>query len=1162
MRQKINNAETSGFLGSISSSSFRNLLPRSISSSNRKPTSCSPNPKSPNSDVENTPPTHPNIPINNLHQSKPNTPFSHSNPHVAVRIRPQNSNGNEGEWNVKKVSFDTLCVGDRKFTFDEVFDANSNQEEVFLSVGVPLVRNALAGYNTSILSFGQSGSGKTYTMWGPPSAVVEEPSHSSHQGIVPRILRMLFSELEREKLKSDRKQFNYQCRCSFLEIYNERIGNLLNPIQQNLEVKDDSRNTLYIENLIEEYVSSYDDVAQILIKGLSSRKIGATSFNSNSSGSHIIFTLVIESFCKGTTKGFSFSKTSRISLIDLAGPGRDRVEDGGSQCPGENRLVDKSLSQLVHLVDALTNKSQSGKDEDIRYSDSCLTHLLQESLGGNAKFSIICSISPDNKSNDETLCTLRFGEQVRSIRNEPVINVMEEADVDLSNKIRHLKEELIRAKTDVHSSAGSKDGCFQGHNVRESLNQLRVSLNRSLLLSNIDNDTDEHVNVNEDDIMQLCLQIDELDSSCEGNPKDITVSEDCAQFYSVEENCHADTTNGDEIEKAEAYYGKTLNNPSRAIKSTFRDSISVSSCSQSPILNGPQLSESPKFSKTQRKSMTISSSYLGSWNNVAESSTLSKNVLEKPFKWGEHMQSSLQSSKAESLAASLQKGLQIIDYHQQNSALNKSSNSFSFGRLTLSPCPEIDRAESYDQTKQQTPSSDEVTAAFLCASCRSKISNKDSAEVQDSLKSWFETLGKAGNPDGVTDKIPKHLENVMAKSIMKEKELENVCKEQATRIEQLNQLVEKLKGQKELNSIIVDGPHEEYNSMKDEDKVMRGTFSDGHLPCIIEEKCEIKEVQEELAQGDVSFDSTEKDLLLKEIQNLRGKLQLYSDAPVKKSTDKLRSSLMSRSIQLQKSGVFSDDNGNEELENERQRWTEMESEWICLTDELRADLESYRQRAERLETELKSEKKYTVEMDDALKRAVIGHARMVEHYADLQEKYDDLVAKHDAVMEGIAEVKKAASKASKKGHARFAKALSAELSALRVERERESKLLKKENQSLKVQLRDTAEAVQAAGELLVRLREAEHAAAVAEENFANVREDNENLKMQIDKLKRKHKTEVNTMKQYITESKLPESALQPLYREDSGVVHNAASSYVYDDQAWRAEFGAIYQDHY
>ncbi|KAL2322763.1 hypothetical protein Fmac_027142 [Flemingia macrophylla] len=1054
---------------------------KSFSSSNRKPISCSSNPKNPKSDAENTPPTHPNIPLNIHHQSKPNDPFPHSNSHVVVRIRPENSNGKEGDRKIKKVSSDALCVGDRKFAFDEVFDTNSCQEDVFQSVGVPLVRNALAGYNTTILSYGQSGSGKTYTMWGPPNAMVEE-SCSAHQGIEGR-------------LTSDQKQFSYQCRCSFIEINNERIGNLLNPIQQNLEMKDDLKNAPYIENLIEEYVTNYDDVAQILIKG--------------------------------TENGLSSLKTSRINLVDLAGLNRDEVDDGGSR-----GHVEKSLSQLEKLVDALRNKYQSEKDENMPHSDSCLTRLLQESLGGNAKLSVICSISPDNKRNDETLRTLRFGEQIRLIRNEPVVNAIEGPDIDLGNTIRRLKEELIRAKADVHSSSGCKDGYFQGHNVQESLNQMRVSLNHSLLLSNINSDTDEHINVNEDDVRQLRKQIDELDSSCDGNPKGISVDDDC----------DADTTSVDEIEEAEVCCGKTLSNPSRETQSTFRDSISVNSCSQSSILAGPQLSESPKFSKTQRKSMTISSSYLGSWNNVAESSTFSNKVLSKPFKQGEHVQSSLQFSKAESLAASLQKGLQVIDYHQQNSALNKSSSSFSFEHLTLTPCLEFDKAESYDQTIQQKPSS-EVTAALICESCQTKITSQVSI-------------------DAVTDKIPKHLENVMAKNVVNKTELENVCKEQAARIEQLNQLVEKLKGEKELNSITVYGQCEEYNSMKDEEELLRGMSLNGHLPCIVEEKCEIKEVQEEFAQRDVLFDSTEKELLLKEIQNLKSKLQLCSDAPVKKSTDRLRSSLVSRSIQLQKSGLFSYDNSNEELENERQKWTEMESEWICLTDELRADLESYRQRTERLEMELKSEKKCTAETDDALKRAVMGHARMVEHYADLQEKYDDLVAKHDAMMEAIAEVKKAAAKASKKGHARFARSLSAELSALRTERERESRLLKKENQSLKIQLRDTAEAVQAAGELLVRLREAEHVAAVAEENFTNVQQDNENLKMQIEKMKRKHKTEINTMKQYITESKLPQSALQPLYREDSDVAHNTTSSYTYDDQAWRAEFGAIYQEQY
>lgn len=252
---------------------------------------------------------------------------------------------------------------------------------------------------------------------------------------------------------------------------------------------------------------------------------------------------------------------------------------------------------------------------------------------------------------------------------------------------------------------------------------------------------------------------------------------------------------------------------------------------------------------------------------------------------------------------------------------------------------------------------------------------------------------------------------------------------------------------------------------------------------LIKENCEVREIQLDLdhSHNNQSFDINEKEALLKEIECLRGKLQLHTDGTTNKSTERIRSSLLAQSIQLRKSGAYTWGNSEEELEKERQRWTEMESEWICLTDDLRIDLESHRQRAEKVEMELRLEKKCTEELDDALKRAVLGHGRMIEHYADLQEKYNDLVEKHRLVMEGVAEVKRAAAKAGSKGHgSRFAKCLATELSALRVERDRERKLLKKENNSLRIQLRDTAEAVHAAGELLVRLREAEEAASIAE----------------------------------------------------------------------------------
>nr|GMD28180.1 kinesin-like protein KIN12A [Ipomoea batatas] len=147
---------------------------------------------------------------------------------------------------------------------------------------IPLVKDALAGYNTSLLAYGHvvydklTGSGKTYTLWGPPSAMVETPSTNRLQGIVPRIFQMLFDNIQR--------------------VYNGHIGYLLDPMQRNL--KDDTKNGFYVENLTEEYVSTYEDVTQILIKGLSSRKVGSTGVNSKSSRSHGVFTCIVESWRK------------------------------------------------------------------------------------------------------------------------------------------------------------------------------------------------------------------------------------------------------------------------------------------------------------------------------------------------------------------------------------------------------------------------------------------------------------------------------------------------------------------------------------------------------------------------------------------------------------------------------------------------------------------------------------------------------------------------------------------------------------------------------------------------------------------------------------------------------------------------------------------------
>lgn len=1121
--------------GTISISSIRNLLPRSGSVKHKMMMSS--NPKLSRFNSENVPPEDPNIKIDELtstvKESTGNVSVSGkefteletqqheeaplpADPHVKVvaRIRPPNSH-ERGDYTVRKVSDDSVSVGDRKFTLDAVLDSKSSQEDAFQLVGVSTVKSAMAGYNTSILAYGQTGSGKTYTLWGPPSAMVEDQSARGNQGIVPRIFQMLFAEIQREQDQAEGKQINYQCRCSFLEIYNEQIGDLLDPTQRNLEIKDDAKHGFYVENLTEEYVTGYEDVTQILIKGLSNRKVGATSINSKSSRSHIVFTCVIESWCKGSaSKHFGSSKTSRITLVDLAGLEKYRTNDAGRECVKEGEFVRKSISQLGNLVNILAGSNQSGQSKDIPYNNSCLTHLLRESLGGNSKLTVICAISPDEKCSGETISTLRFGHRAKLIHNNPVVNEITEDDVnDLSDQIRELKEELIRAKTDSSYSIGSNTN-YKSGSVRQSLNQLRVSLNRSLMLPQIDTDVKE-VNIDEHDVKDLHRQLDMLNSSCDEEYQETSESRG-TRFFSMG-GCEGDLASEQYASCQEESENEEINSeePEFDLKVPNTDSISISAGRPSDAFNGPILSESPKIGNTMRKSVVFSSSHLSGVQGVQD------NVTRESLKISDQIRSSLRSSKmfggpTESLAASLQRGLEIIDNHQRNSVLNKSLVALSFDHL----------ATNTNNASVQTDGSPKGT--YICSNCQQRASD----DVQDIFKTWIVGKNKSGNPN-----------EVAADNMKKVKELENLCIEQAAEIEKLNNLVLQYKQEKQGETSPLDELRNGSGSRNSETKLLRCNDE----PELIKEKLET-----------MSFDANEKETLLQEIKTLRSKLQ----SPSNKSTDRLRSSsLLSQSLHLRKSGAYLKGNETaEELQKERERWMEMESEWICLTDELQVDLEANRRRSEKMEMELRLEKKCTEELDDALMRSIHGHGKMVEHYADLQEKYNELVDKHRLIMEGIAEVKRAAAKAGAKGHGkRFSKSLAAELSVLRVEREKERELLKKENRSLKIQLRDTAEAVHAAGELLVRLREAEEAASIAQENFAKIQEDNDKLKKQMDKQKRKHKMEMITMKQYLAGSRLPDSALRPLYREDSDVKVNDNDD---DDQAWRAEFGAIYQDHY
>ncbi|KAI7981329.1 Kinesin-like protein KIN-12A [Camellia lanceoleosa] len=193
--------------------------------------------------------------------------------------------------------------------------------DVFQLVGAPLVENCLAGFNSSVFAYGQ--------------------------GLTPLVFERLFGRIDEEQIKhADKQQLMYQCRCSFLEIYNEQITDLLDPSQRNLQIREDVKSGVYVENLTEECVSTMKDVTQLLIKGLSNRRTGATSINAESSRSHSVFTCVVEPRYKSVANGLSCFKTSRINLVDLAGSERQKLTGAAGERLKEAGNINRSLSQL------------------------------------------------------------------------------------------------------------------------------------------------------------------------------------------------------------------------------------------------------------------------------------------------------------------------------------------------------------------------------------------------------------------------------------------------------------------------------------------------------------------------------------------------------------------------------------------------------------------------------------------------------------------------------------------------------------------------------------------------------------------------------------------------------------------------------------------------
>ncbi|XP_043968903.1 kinesin-like protein KIF16B isoform X2 [Gambusia affinis] len=379
---------------------------------------------------------------------------------VAVRVRPMNRREKELEAKCiirmegSKTSITNLkvlegVVGDsmreriRTFTYDFSYDSTDgrsrafvSQETVFGDLGSDVLKAAFEGYNACVFAYGQTGSGKSYTMMGVPGDA----------GLIPRICEGLFSRIADA---SRRDEASFRIEVSYLEIYNERVRDLLRRKSShiyNLRVREHPKDGPYVEDLSKHLVQNYSDVEELMEAGNINRTTASTGMNDVSSRSHAIFTI---NFTQAKFDAEMPSETvSKIHLVDLAGSERADATGATGARLKEGGNINKSLVTLGNVISALAdmapdggNANQKKKTVFVPYRDSVLTWLLKDSLGGNAKTIMIATISPADVNYGETLSTLRYANRAKNIINKPTVN--EDSNVRL---IRELRAEIARLK--------------------------------------------------------------------------------------------------------------------------------------------------------------------------------------------------------------------------------------------------------------------------------------------------------------------------------------------------------------------------------------------------------------------------------------------------------------------------------------------------------------------------------------------------------------------------------------------------------------------------------------------------------------------------------------------------------------------------------------------
>uniref|UniRef100_A0A1B0C5I3 Kinesin motor domain-containing protein n=1 Tax=Glossina palpalis gambiensis TaxID=67801 RepID=A0A1B0C5I3_9MUSC len=359
---------------------------------------------------------------------------------VALRIRPLvSSEINRGcQVAVEKVdNFNQVLVNKTdSFTFNFVFDWRNSQEELYNSSVSDMLDKCFRGFNATILAYGQTGSGKTHTM-----GTIFDGCLNEHAGVIPRAVYDIFERTR--KMKAD---FDFVVKCSFVELYQEQLFDLLSNKSREDSVVDirEDRSGIVMVGLTEKIVFSAKETTDCLISGSSGRAVASTAMNQQSSRSHAIFTITLEATKNDESRAVT---TSKFHLVDLAGSERSKKTQATGDRFREGVKINQGLLALGNVISALGDGKGAGF---VRYRDSKLTRLLQDSLGGNSMTLMIACVSSADYNVSETLSTLRYADRARKIKNKPIVNQDPHA-----TEINRLKGIIQRLRLELLAKGGT-----------------------------------------------------------------------------------------------------------------------------------------------------------------------------------------------------------------------------------------------------------------------------------------------------------------------------------------------------------------------------------------------------------------------------------------------------------------------------------------------------------------------------------------------------------------------------------------------------------------------------------------------------------------------------------------------------------------------------------